>query len=137
MSSLQWKYVKGTICREEIELVEERFGALPSDIKETILQYNGGRPNKKVFKTKRNTERIFNSLISFNKLDKGNIFITIECLINELPKKVIPVGTDPFGNYICVQKSMNKSRIIFWNHENGETEDICDDFTQLLEMLSE
>ena len=65
-------------------------------------------------------EYVFQSLFSYKKEDKCNIY-------NVYPGEfentsLFPVGLEAAGNVICYE--MNTKKYILWNHENGGTENI-------------
>ena len=59
---MNWKYVKPTTI-EKIQSVENMYNIqLPQDLKDLILRYNNGRPEKSYFIVN-DKERIFQKLL--------------------------------------------------------------------------
>lgn len=118
---MEWKYVKSLKDKTTIECIENiHHIEITQNLKKTILEYNGGRPGKRCFDTKNSKEKVLKSLISYNKEDKGNIFI----YDNILKKGYIPFAITEFGDIICIKI---KSGIIeLYMHEQDEFEYICE-----------
>ena len=52
MSELSWKYVKELKNKEAIDIFEKENGvSFPTDLKDILLKYNGGRPSLRYFDT--------------------------------------------------------------------------------------
>ena len=88
MGSITWKFVKQLKDDTNINEYEAKYITLPIDLREVIAEYNGARPNKKIFDTLNTKERVFNSLISFRKEDKMNIFFVMEYLAKDFPENL-------------------------------------------------
>ncbi|GHU46580.1 hypothetical protein FACS1894200_00420 [Spirochaetia bacterium] len=131
MSDITWKYVKKLQNEASIEAFEEinkvRF---PSDLKECIKQNNGGRPDKKVFNTDKEKERVFKALFSFNESDAENIYTFFPIIRKEAPD-LLPFASDPGGNFLCVKDS----KIVLFLHETGTIENAADSFSDFLSKL--
>lgn len=128
---MEWKYVKELKDYSIFEKIEKTYNIeIPAYLKEIIAKYNGGRPEKRLFDTKDSKERILQSLISFNKEDKANIFIYEKLL----KKGYIPFAITEFGDLICVN-NINQSIEMFL-HEMNEFEYVCnmiEDFFNIIE----
>ena len=63
-----------------------------------------------------NNEKVFGSVLSFNcnERDTDSVFIALSVIKDT---NLIPIGIDPFGNYICY--SLKDNTVVFWNHEDG------------------
>ena len=58
---MEWKYVKN-INENEIVEVEKKYNInLPESLKNIILKYNGGRPDRRIFDTTTSKERVIKS----------------------------------------------------------------------------
>ncbi|NBJ14839.1 MAG: SMI1/KNR4 family protein [Dehalobacter sp. 4CP] len=137
MSVSAWKYVKTLNNKKDIKRFEEIIHkVLPSDYKEIVGNYNGGRPDKSAVMLQSKREVVFKTLLSFNKEDKENIFAVYDWVGSQLQKGLIPFAIDPAGNYFCFDYNNNKNgSVVFWNHENQQYILICNTFTQLLENM--
>lgn len=132
--TITWKYVKELENVDNIaeveSLIEFKF---PEDYVNTVKDYNGGRPNPEAFDTDYGKEYVFGGLLSFNKDDIENIFDDIDSIEFFPYELLVPVGVDPFGNYICYDKETFQLK--FWEHETGRIEHMADSFTELLAQL--
>ena len=63
-----------------------------------------------------NQERVFGSVLSFNKDDDDNVFRYLKRFI---PNNLLPFGLDPFGNIFCID--LKSGDVQFWNHEIDKT----------------
>ena len=118
---MEWKYVKPLKDNSVFENIEKIYNVeIPIYLKELITKYNGGRPEKSIFDTKKSKERVLQGLISFNKEDKANIFIYEELL----KKGYIPFAITEFGDLVCINNK-NKNVELYLN-ENETIESICD-----------
>jgi len=130
MSDITWKYTKPLGSKTLIEDFErENNITFPDDLKDCLVKNNGGRPSKCIFDTEREKEKVFNSLLSFNKSDIETIYMAFP--IPEAGKKLVPFATDPSGDFICVQDNA----IVLYSHETGAVEKIADSFTEFLSKL--
>ena len=126
---MNWKYVKPTSI-EKIQAVEsENNIQLPQELKDLILQYNNGRPEKSSFMVNGN-ERIFKKLLSYNQEDTENIYPYIDILRN-INKDLFPIASDPGGNFIC----LSEGKIIYWEHEFQNKKIVCDSITEFIALL--
>ena len=126
---MNWKYVKATSL-DKIQAVEKEYDvSLPNDLINLLLESNNGRPEKSLFQVI-GIERVFKKLLSYNKGDRENIYPYIEILRNE-DSKLFPIASDPSGNFICLYEG----NIVFWEHESGKKQYICDTITDFLALL--
>ena len=128
--TMTWKYVKKT-SEDKITAVEKNNKVnLPKDLKDLILANNNGRPTLSTFDTKKTKERVLKKLLSYNEDDTENIYDAIDFLQGQ--KDLFPIGSDPFGNFICLE---NSNKIVFFNHETNEIEDIANSVTEFMNKL--
>lgn len=134
--SLQWKYVKPIKDDNAVSAFEQEYGfALPADFKHMLPEINGGRPDKKCFATKTGCERLIKSVLSFNRDDRETVWMFNEDDSEEEALKDLMVfALDDFGNPICFDRS---GRVLFYDHEDEETEFVSDSFTEFLKCLYE
>ncbi|GEM_PF-1253638 len=118
----QWKYVKPSATMNDIKTFETLVDIdLPKDIQAFLLSHNGGRPPAKAFDTTQTKGRVFNKLLSLSKTDQENVFSFQEILSGELPRHLIAIALDPFGNMICLDKQ-DSLNVVFWEHETHASE---------------
>lgn len=127
---LTWKYVKPTSEEKILAVEKSKNVSLPKDLKDLILLNNNGRPSLSTFDTKKTKERVFKKLLSYNENDLENVYGAIEILKDQ--KGLFPVASDPFGNFICLK---NCNKVVFFNHESSDVEDISNTVTELIDNL--
>lgn len=133
MNKLTWKYIKPILDVNTIEIFQKQNSIeLPKEIINCFIENNGGRPNIKYFDTLISKGHIIKSLLSFNDDDFDTIYDAYNAIKQEHPH-LIPVFSDPFGNYICYDHLNND--IVYWLHENSNIEKITNNFTDFLNIL--
>lgn len=111
----EWKYVKKIDLNKILE-VEKHFNyKFPNNFVNFVLQYNGGKPISKIFYVNKEIERVFKTMLSFNKEDRENIYIGFD---TKYKNNLIAVASDEVGNLICYERDTNN--IVYWNHELDE-----------------
>lgn len=134
MNSLIWKYIKplkDTNCIKIFEL--ENNITIPQELKECILNNNGGRPNVKVYDTDKSSGRVFKTLLSYNKEDIETIYKILP-LFKENSISLLPFASDPSGNFICIDLK-NKDSVVLWIHEIDSIEYVAESFRKFLGIL--
>jgi hypothetical protein len=103
-----------------LERFEKEIGAkLPEQYREFLICHNGGKPVPCDFLiSKRKGE---DSIKQFYGLNYGPTYQRLnenyELCVDRLPSYVIPIGSDDFGNKICIGiKGKNKGKIFFSNY---------------------
>lgn len=130
MIFMEWKYVRPLKDDTIFKNIEKTYNVeIPNYLKELIISFNGGRPEKTLFDTQKSKERVLQGLISFNKEDKANIFIYEELL----KKGYIPFAVTEFGDLVCINNE-NKS-VKLYLHENETFENICDNIKDFFRIL--
>ncbi len=134
MSNLTWKYVKELKDKQSVKkYLAEKGISLDSKLIETIETNNGGRPSSKVFDTSDAKERMFKSLLSYNKDDLETIFDNYNDE-NDIKKNgLFPFAIDPAGSYICVDLKDNS--IVYFDTDVEKKELIAKTFAEFLNML--
>lgn len=118
MEQVTWKYVKKLNKKNIVDdFLKNNNIRIPSNLKDCLINNNGGRPSIKVFDTDKHKDCEFKALLSFNKSDKENIFMVYDLFMNT---SKFPFGTDSAGNIICYDTKSNK--YLFYNHEKNEFE---------------
>ncbi len=102
---------------EQVRSIEAILNiTFPASYVETVLEYNGGRPNKQLVNLKEGGTLTFSHLFSLSLEDSSNILEIFQYrLNNNFPKHLICFGTDPFGTGYYFDYSMvtnNEPRII-------------------------
>ena len=122
---MEWRYVKKLEDESIIKFIEQTYNVeMPQYLKDLIINFNGGRPEKQLFDTENNKEIVLQGLISFNKADKANIFIYEELL----KKGYIPFAITEFGDVLCINNE-NKN-IELYIHETDKFENINKDIEE-------
>ena len=123
------------ITIDEVLEAEETIGAkLPSDYVEHILKYNGGHPDKDCYplleplpyynRITKTEDKSFDSGISwFYAIYEGEYESFLRgCRFNgdRLPKGLIAIGRDSFGNLICISVGLgNYGKVYFWEYKGS------------------
>lgn len=131
----------------ELEAFEKRNNIhLPIEYREFILKYNGGKPVPNSFNFIDSDGKKSNSLVQYflsihNEKSFDNMELTYEYNINEerIPSYILPIASDPFGNYICIStKEESYGKIYFCDHEAATNNNLCfvsNNFNEFLNML--
>lgn len=136
MPKIEWRYIKTSISKEDIVMVENKIGfPLPRDFVKIVMTYNGGRPRPNRFNTKTTTGRVLKAFLSLHSNDQGSVFSVLEWVGDRLEENIVPFAEDPAGNYLCFKHSIKNTKIIFWDHEKDESEIVCDSITELMGSL--
>jgi outer membrane protein assembly factor BamB len=130
---LEWKYVKKIESINNVSIFEETYNfSLPNGYKNLLIELNGGRPSKKLFKCTNGTEHVIKSFLSFNPEDKESIFKVNEWVKDQLPSDYIVFANDPGGNFICFNRS---NEIFYWQHEDTIFLKIANNIESFIESL--
>jgi SMI1 / KNR4 family. len=105
---------------------------IPDELKELIKLNNGGIPTQNIFDSPRDG-LVLAGLLSFNKDDEETVYTVLNNFITNGRLKMLPFGTDGFGNLIC----MKGKKVIFWRHESDTVALVADSLTAFLNMLHE
>lgn len=135
---VEWSRVKQLITKEEIEYVERKIGLiLPRDYVETVIKYNGGRPDPYVIKDGYDMQHLY----SLSQKDSLNALSIYEDKYqNEFQGLIFPFASDSFGNDFCFKyktKNDTKPVVVFCDHETMEIDFIATSFSEFLDMLVE
>ena len=132
MNSIVWKRVKSLVNKEAVEELEKKYGFdLPSELKQVIKEYNGGRPVPKTLVTEKGDEYEVKGLLSYNEKDTENIYKVIDYFVEHYDQ-LIPFAQESSGNYYCCCKS---GEIIYWTQEE-EIYQIANSFSEFIGLLS-
>lgn len=126
---MEWKYVKKIKDINSVEKVEMRYAvSLPIFLKETILRYNGGRPERNIFDSQNCKEKVFKCLLSYNENDRENIYAFDKFFKN----KYIPFAVTEFGDVLCLD---DEKQVVLYLHESDSFERVCKDVCSFFEGL--
>ena len=123
MNKIVWKYVKPLINASLATDFWKKYNVqLPTSLEHCLISNNGGRPSVFLFDTNLRKEYVFQSLFSYNAMDKCNIY-------NVYPGEfkntsLFPIGIEASGNIVCYDMDIKK--YVLWNHENGRREEIIE-----------
>lgn len=106
---------------------------LPDLLKEFIISNNGGRPNLDITKTKTGIEVEIKSFLSFNTEDTENIYSVIEYFKKEFNDTIVPIATEPSGDYFCI--NVNDGSIVYWNQETNDLTYLFENFNKFINSL--
>ena len=103
---------------------------IPEDLRQLIIKNNAGMPEQNIFDSPREG-MVLAGLLSFNKNDDQTVYMVLNNFIENGKIKMLPFGTDGFGNIIC----MKDDKVVFWSHETEDTKIIANSLDDFLEML--
>lgn len=136
MSELTWRWTK-PLDSDEVVFSFEKFlkYEFPESFLECVLENNGGRPNRSLFKTSDGHVRAIKRLLSFDSLDKESIWKLNDVCYLCFDNRYVAFAIDHFGNLICFDKS--NDHVKFIETESLEVSDIADNFDEFLSILYE
>lgn len=133
---MKWILGKKNINEKIFEKIENEFIVkFPEEYKKIVLENNGASPEPNTFDTKEINGRVAEYLLSFDLKEKMNILETYQVLKDRLPLKTIPIISDPFGNYVCIDFSQANLNVVFWEHESNKIEKVADSFIDFINSL--
>lgn len=113
---MNWKYKEPLKDKNVFKEIEDKYDIkIPDTLKRLVIDANGATPEKYRVMVN-NTERVFASVLSYNRGDSDNVYTSLDRFVK---KGLLPFGTDPFGNIFCIELKSNK--VVFWNHELDKT----------------
>lgn len=105
-----------SITDQQIAIIERKLGVkFPSDFIEFVKKYNGGHFKPVI--TIKSKNIVIENVPSWKSENEYNIVRLYELTKHRLPKKLIPIFIDPFGNSVCMDFNTNPPNIKFWDHE--------------------
>lgn len=115
---------------------------LPSEYREFLLLYNGGRPIPSFFWIRPQEDG--STMQQFFGLHEGPQHLCIETYVGEerygIPQSMVPIGDDGTGNFICMGVGQyNLGEIFFLDHDAHpyQTPDSMEGITRLAGSLGE
>ena len=125
-----WKYKIDLEDKTIFSKIEQsREIEIPEDLKQLGIDENAATPEKYCFMVG-NNERVFGSVLSFNKSDDDTVFKALDVVQD---KNLLPFGIDPFGNYICL--NLKSEEVVFFDHETDRIESTGKKLKQFIESL--
>ncbi len=140
MGISSWKYGKPLADEGAVERLATALGvALPPEYAATVQQYDGGRPQPRVFDFPGQRGAVMQRLLSVGAAEEsGGVLRVMRNLGDRLPAGYIPFAEDPFGNFLCFRyPATGNVAVHFWDHETGTAAKVCNDFSELLALLHE
>jgi SMI1-KNR4 cell-wall len=141
MDSLFFLDSERKISESEINEIESRYNiSFSQEYKDLILKYNGGRPNKTLFKGSDDGLILAEVYpLKYGKYtleDALNKFSIIDKII---PEYLIPIGADPADNLICLSQKANEFGSIYvWMFDSiEELRFVAKTLNQVLSELQE
>jgi len=137
-----WTYENNKLNDELVVSFERKCDyQYPISFKQIVVEFDGGSPENDVYDTKETKGRVFNNLLSFNPAKKTSVWSLLEKKTEEkfewcvegLSWRFIPFARDPFGNFICFDRT--NDHIVFWDHETTAIEEVADSFTEFIDSL--
>jgi hypothetical protein len=124
------------ITPAEIERFEKTHRLrLPEQYKQFLLAQNGGVPAQRVliskvtetegqeFVVRRLLPLSPESKVGFENLE--SFFQTYKGREPRMPREMLPIASDPFGNLFCIQtRGDGAGRVYFWSHDDEFDEEI-------------
>jgi hypothetical protein len=114
---------------QDILTLEKGLDCKVSDsYRKFLLEHNGAKPGRNIFKISANHEAGVNSFIAAKEIMKERRYI------ENIPPKAFPVAWAEGGNYVFVDES-NNGAVYFWDHETAETTKLAFTFGDFLNLL--
>lgn len=130
---MNWLFGKKECTVEDIKKIEDVLSIkLPHDFIDIVLLHNGAYPEKNIYDTYDQKEKIVQCLVSCKNESMGILDITQNINIHN----IVPFMKDPFGNYICFQfENVSDYKIVLWDHDTGMIHTITNTFNNFIQML--
>ena len=136
---------KDKLSDKEIKEFEREFNiSLPSEYRNHLLEFNGGkcRPNYFSFiengKLSENSVEWFLAIWSGETINLKNFCEILKTDSKRMPSMIFPIATDGSGNFICIScGGKDIGYIYFWDHENEVDYSIsCDNDYSNLHLIA-
>jgi SMI1-KNR4 cell-wall len=105
-----------------IARLEQKLGyALPESYRQFLLQFNGGKPEKRLLTfVERDHEATAAIKYFFADCDIGlySIEVKLKTYSGRIPEGYLPIACDSFGNLLLLSLSgEHRGEVYFWDHE--------------------
>jgi len=129
---------KGTaISEEQLTAFERELKTkLPSDYREFLMACNGGFLGGRLMHP--NGETMIHHIGGFREESYFDIAWHIDCYEGRIPRELLWIMDDPFGNAICLGLTGDAcGKVFFWDHEMEPDPDFWDGSVTTAENVSE
>ena len=120
-NDLIWPVPDGIVSSEYIVEIGKQMGYIfPIDYVECAIHNNGSAVLPYNFEVD-GINRVFGTLLSYDKESSENIYKVYRNYVSSLPKGLVPFAFDPAGNLICFDYKEHEENpiVVFWEHENA------------------
>jgi hypothetical protein len=123
----------GTLPEHILTVLERDWGfGLPKDYRKFLLEHNGGEPTPNVFKLGATDSSGLRSFFCIYPDKYDDLLWNLNVYHGRVPKNIFPIGSDSFGNLICISvMGSDRGKIYFWDHEMEAGDDEEADYTNL------
>lgn len=114
---------KRKLTDTELANAERQLGAtLPTEYKDFLLAHNGGYPDPGSFSFDDGKEEGHISwFLAIHDGEISNLLLTAEIIKGRIPKDMLAIAYDDFGNWILLGMSGPRlGKIFFWDHDQEE-----------------
>ena len=121
MRKIEWQFADEPVSEEEVEKIGDEMGfEFPKDYRSCVTVNNGANVEPHLFNIG-NRQKVFGTLLSYEKGNDEYIVDVYNCYRNTLPNGVVPFAFDPSGNLICFDYKEHKDNpiVVFWEHEEA------------------
>ncbi|MED4321160.1 SMI1/KNR4 family protein [Weizmannia sp. CD-2023] len=126
MSRLEWQFADEPVSKDYVEKIGNNLGfKFPKDYISCVAVNNGANVEPEIFNVG-NREKVFGTLLSFDKGNDEFIVDVYNSYKKTLPNGVVPFAFDPAGNLICFDYKNHEDNpiVVFWEHENAWEKDM-------------
>ncbi len=140
-NKLKWIKIESKYLptEDDIKRTENELNFIfPKDFIEVMKENDGASPSIRTFDIE-NDEDCVNNLLSFDEASVQSILYAYGVICSRGNKNIYPIARDPFGNYICYEKTdSGNTQIVFWDHEKPKKiVKLCEGFSDFLNLLYE
>jgi cell wall assembly regulator SMI1 len=109
----------GELTEGDLESFEKKLGCrLPTEYRDFLLVHNGGKPDPSDFQLGIEEADSLHHVYGLNTKNHSDIKNSFNCFKGRIPRQLLPIADDPFGNQICIGISgKHRGRVYFWDHE--------------------
>lgn len=132
MSDIVWSFSTTLNDVNSINDVESKFViTLPHELKDIIINNNGGYPSKSKVSIPGFGETDMKMLLSFNKEDAETVYDIMDYFAKKYHGRVIPFAVDSGSGYFCVKDNY----IVFISEGNSTPIPIAENVSSFLNQL--